>query len=749
MKAGNLFEQQVRSLARAKWSLPPGAGGARLISGQEIDIVCETEDVTHLIMCTIERKTQKVKSDVEKLGKAARFLQSQGILARQWEITREEPTADQREIARSASVTLHSIAEFRRSLINIDEYFDLRSKYRFGSAADPVSESQVLPEDEYLPLPIRNIRNEEYDSIRSLAQKLENGTIGVLTGDFGAGKSLSTRELFFELRRRFHAAGKQLIPISINLREHWGQSDIAEVLTRHAHNIGYAKPNDLVRAWNAGNCVLLLDGFDELGVQPIVSHPRTRKMARHAATKIIREFVAAARGRTGVLVTGRAYYFDSLEEMRSALGFALVDPILELGVFSEDVASEYLMKRGVSSGLPDWLPRTPLLLGYLVARHLLGAVAELGGIEDPADAWDQFLDRISARDSSLGPDVDAFTVRRLLERLATKSRLAFGGTRELDDTDIGDAFREVTGVSAFDATHILLQRLPGLTSRTSHEGTRQFVDNEMLEVLRASDARYFLVNPYSRFVEGTLQHPLSKFACDALAYYSMQSGVTPQQYVSAAREAVNRWGDGTLALDCLISGGIGAAPSELNCENLTVTDGYADVLDLEEIAFQNLRIQDSAISVLRLGPSENAGVTISNSLIGVVEGATDATGIPPWITAVDVDSFEQGGTTSALLSLDAPLPVRVALTMLKKLYLQRGSGRRDGALRRGLDQQSRQYVDSILDVLRKNRFVSAASRSGNTVWHGNPDMRQRVMKIVAAPLSSGDPIIGELVQLEH
>jgi hypothetical protein len=103
------FEDDVRRLARARWNLPAGKGGSEFIDHQEIDSVCRTEEIVHLLMCTTERKVDKVRKDVAKLIKARESLQRQGETVKLWEVTEEEPTADQRRCARGAGVEILSL----------------------------------------------------------------------------------------------------------------------------------------------------------------------------------------------------------------------------------------------------------------------------------------------------------------------------------------------------------------------------------------------------------------------------------------------------------------------------------------------------------------------------------------------------------------------------------------------------------------------------------------------------------------
>src|SRR5207249_3810248 len=98
-------------------------GGPEFIDRQEIDCVCRTEEVIHLLMCTTEHKADKVRKDVAKLVKARDTLQRQGETVKLWEVTKDEPNADQRACTRADRVEILSLESFRRRLINPEAYF--------------------------------------------------------------------------------------------------------------------------------------------------------------------------------------------------------------------------------------------------------------------------------------------------------------------------------------------------------------------------------------------------------------------------------------------------------------------------------------------------------------------------------------------------------------------------------------------------------------------------------------------------
>jgi len=96
---GDAFEDKVREVACALWNLASGEAGSEFIDGDEIDCVCRTEDITHLIECTIDRSLNKVVKQTNKLVKAKRSEERTGNTVKLWIVTEDRPTAEQRTAA--------------------------------------------------------------------------------------------------------------------------------------------------------------------------------------------------------------------------------------------------------------------------------------------------------------------------------------------------------------------------------------------------------------------------------------------------------------------------------------------------------------------------------------------------------------------------------------------------------------------------------------------------------------------------
>ncbi len=143
-------------------------------------------------------------------------------------------------------------------------YLSLRDNYPFGSVRDPATGNTHVKID-YVSLDLVQVGGEKPLSVSEVRDRLLSGGRVVLLGDYGAGKSMTLRELYGELRRLYLNHRTAKFPVYLSLRDHFGQTNPAEVLERHGRNLGFQHPTHLVRAWRAGYVILLLDGFDELG----------------------------------------------------------------------------------------------------------------------------------------------------------------------------------------------------------------------------------------------------------------------------------------------------------------------------------------------------------------------------------------------------------------------------------------------------------------------------------------------------
>ena len=504
------FENEVRRIARLLWPQDEFSGAA-IVDGRETDGIFDTEDCRHLVEATTSRWKSKAEKDIHKLvGLIRRHRSKSGTKAvRGWFITQDEPTADQRHVASRHRDTINtlSFAQFQGRLVDSRAYLGLRDECAFGSVRDPGSGAQRA-DVQYVPLDLVKIGSTDLVSRMELIDCISQGQVVVLLGDYGAGKSMTLRETYRDLKRLHLRDHVSTFPVFINLRDHYGQSDPAEIIYRHAKSIGFGNPSHLVRAWRAGYVHLLLDGFDEITALNIQGPWRKLKDNRYRAMEGVRRLIrehpkaddirAETRPRSGLLVAGRAHFFDNPTERGRALGLPRNPVELLLSEFTEQQISEYLETTSLSGFVPEWLPSRPLLVGYLAATHILGDLKSASEDDqlDPVAGWDVLLDRVAAREAEIEAGIDGPTVRRILERLATKARDSQSGLGPLEQESVVEAFRDVCGYAPDDHGMVLLQRLPGLGVYHDEEESRIFVDEAFVDACRGGDLAAFVEHPF-------------------------------------------------------------------------------------------------------------------------------------------------------------------------------------------------------------------------------------------------------------
>ena len=115
------------------WTRRARYAGAAKIDGRERDGVFQTEECLHLIEATSSRKLDKAKADIRKLVRLASKMQGTTALSkvvRCWFVTRDEPTADQRQAANKHRplVTVLSLSQLQSRLVDVRAYLDARDK---------------------------------------------------------------------------------------------------------------------------------------------------------------------------------------------------------------------------------------------------------------------------------------------------------------------------------------------------------------------------------------------------------------------------------------------------------------------------------------------------------------------------------------------------------------------------------------------------------------------------------------------
>lgn len=754
------FEEEVGRIARYRW---PSAeyGGPSMVDGKERDGIFITEDNVHLVECTTSRTKDKAEKDLGKLFELyTQFRKShQDKAIKCWFVTQHEPTADQRDCRKKFKAApenlfnIVSFAQFQSKLIDSRDYLQCRLNHKFGSIYDPKT-GNATSDVTYIEVGLRCQGETENRSSESLANSIMAGSRLTFLGEYGAGKSMTLREVFRSLRLQHLKSRTSKFPVYLNLREHQGQQDATEILERHARNIGFKNPSQLVRAWKAGYVILLLDGFDEVSSFGLQGAWRKLRDARYASMKGIRQIVQDTPVESGIAIAGRQHFFDTEEERRKALGQREAEwKDILLNEFNEDQIKVLTAQFGYTGEIPAWVPSRPLLLSTLFAKGLSSnATEQLAVLRDPSAGWDFLLDEVSEREARIESGISGENIRLILESLATLARGKDSGLGPISSDEIIQVFQKECGFSPTDEALIVLQRLPGLgRDQSDTDGSRSFVDLEFADACSAGDFVRFCVSPFEELSTARvskLATPLRETGVGLAAHKLNTIGFNQGRFRAAtkATERGDLFATSTSLADLLKL----AIKLDFKLEsNLRIANQYMGdfEIDNERSYMHSVTFDECMFSRVNV-PSEldtKACPYFRNCLIQDLEGRISESELP-------VDRFfdcfvetyaSAANTVNAVLDLKIPDGAKVLITTLRKLFVQTLGGRKENALFRGLNGINQSKVSGVIQILVKYGMIVKSERPGDVIWIPVRRQTSRALEIIASPTGSKDRIMIE------
>ncbi|MBD8660152.1 NACHT domain-containing protein [Frigoribacterium sp. CFBP 8754] len=747
------FEQEVLRSARMIFAPHRPHQGATFVAGRERDAVIEGDDVVVAIEATTSRTLEKAEKDGKKLEEMCERLAAQHKFkaVKGYFVTRDDPTAQQRDAinALHGPIVSCSLAQLRSQLIDSRDYLEARSQYPFGSARNPETNSTTELE-RYVPLGFISASSRtatgSTQSIGHIVEQVSAGKTVVVMGDFGAGKSMSLREVHNSLRKAHFRDSLAPFPVSLNLRDHQGQTETDEAIRRHASKLGFESPTKLVRAWRAGRVHLLLDGFDEIAASGWRGRTPDLKEIRRGSVELVRRFVEETPASAGLMITGRRHFFDSEAEMSTSLGLRdRRHELLYTDEFTDEQMQTYLSQQDWDGQLPDWLPNHPLLLGHLASAGALAVLAD-GGVPEAARGWEFLLEKICEREARIEHGMDGLTIRRVLERLASLARSRGSGQGPIRPADLSLAFEGVAGSPPDEGSYQVLQRLPGLGIEDATDGSRFFIDGSLLDAARAGDiVRYAHGQDDTLESNATAFVPLGRLGVQVATTQANALGLTGSQCNAAAKRLQARGGADALVLDLVtLSAELGV--SKLGVLDFAMLEIPVFTLAEADTDFGSLTFHECIIGTLDLTEydGELPVPHFDRCMIGTVLGAASATALPAGrFTSCDFEAFDPSSkTTRGILGMPGLRPAqKVLLTILKKVYIQSGGGRKESALVRGLAPEYKSLVSAVITHLISHQLLIETRSSGRTIYVPVRGNRNRVRSMLESPSTTQDAVM--------
>ncbi|MDG9702677.1 NACHT domain-containing protein [Streptomyces sp. DH37] len=749
-ETGPQFEKRALAAAKAIHD-PMGIQGPVMHRGREIDAAFETDDALHVYEFTTRRDKAKATQDASKVRDLLIELHKKPENAYKsvtgWVVTRDEPTAEQKAAvkkeAERAKFPIHAIsmATLSRRLCDSEGYIQCRDKAPFGSISyvtKPASPSVSVDTI------FSNTEGKE-SNVKDVSKSLTEGGRHLIVGEFGVGKSHALRQLYNEMRKSHFKHNKLTpFPVHINLRDCAGLKTPAEILRRHSEEVGFSSDRALTSAWRAGACVLLLDGFDEIVPTRWMGSAADVKQVRYQALSGVRRLIEEAPEDAGIAVCGRDHFFSSTREMIEVLGLTDECSVQTIHDFTAEQMASYLEKAQITWRVPEWLPTRPLLIGYLLAEGAMYDV-ESDSLIDQAAAWRMLFGLICKREAKMFTAVRPEKIKQLVSRVATLARSTGEETGPVDMKILSQAFREVNGLEPDEEGIQLLLRLPGLANPTAasmdpDQEQRVFVDRDLADTAYGEDLAAYL--EYSH--EG---HTLAQNASWVVSSTDLGIGVAALTLDSrgvpagtvlgaAKRRQDNHQYDAVLADSLRVADYMGPDTVRQSfivegvmIESLALSDSSTV---LPKVSFHDSVIHHLDIS--SIDPEEGSPV-FKSCLIGFIDGAAS---IPASLASNFIECEIEGfaslsQTTAGIMQLKQSVDVKIALTILKKIYSQRGSGRKESGLFRGLDPAIRGRVPAVLSALQSQGWIHRIVSGREPIYVGVKEERANALRILEDP----------------
>lgn len=777
---GTHFERLVVDFCKRTWD-PTLVKENRSVEGREVDVLIESPTDVVIIECTIERGKKKAEYDISKIREVRKSLVGDAThkSVRGYFVTQHDPSPDVHQVAETHGSWIEacSFPAFVNKHNASSTYLAERRKRPFGSVRNPADDSADLDRNQYVSVPFRLVGSEKEISLDRIISDIENKpkTRLALTGDFGIGKSMTFRELFFRLAEHYWDGSIYRFPMYINLKDgHFEKEDDAvDLIERHAKWVGLRDQRDkLVHAWASDCCIIFLDGFDEVARSGFNRLTTSSKQLRFSSGHIVRALVKSSPANTPILISGRESYFASFAEMRECLAADGFDHVSLHDLNEQEVKQLYrkINPSGKGPVIFGWLPQRPLLLSYLYFKYgeeMRKTHAAKPGVP-PGEGWHTLLDRLSARETEVAVDAPPSQIRRLVERVALYARTNVSEPGRVTSLQVAQAYREVAEMEPEASVQQVLMRLPGLSPGGTGED-RGFIDTnffeaaqagplvELIEALGTRDkkvARSDRVKPLVELTRRTncVISSLSAQVAVAALRHREKLGVLGIALQEAAGHEELKVGNtvGDIFMCALEQPEVGFRK---DLGSLQFVGAYFTELEVtdEAIQYARLAFQDCIIDRLELDlpAAELERLRFASTRIGHLSCSSEVADCLNLLGLKEsIDHLTLFDATNVdILELQIPKHVKAVRIILRKTFRAQSSGRLKSSFFRGIKPLKKELIERCLAKLHEHEllYVVGNPNSASSVWYPNRAHLKRVSILMDATARvPGDTIIAEL-----
>ena len=223
------------------------------------------------------------------------------------------------------------------------------------------------------------------------------------------------------------------------------------------------------------------------------------------------------------------------------------------------------------------------------------------------------------------------------------------------------------------------------------------------------------------------QNPLDDLGQRVLAADSALSGISKLQIAQRATAG----GNTVLASD-LVACLMRSNSVPMNFERMELRNGDFRYLPLGEREISNLRLVECYIGELGLPVKGCTKVTIENCITPKVSGVASRAALPVWITNLDAEEFDSVASVSRIRKLGLKPAHEILTAIIRKTFFQKGSGRKEEALLRGLGTVTGKSSLSsrILNIMMREGLLSTFKGNEGLVYSPERSHTRRMQAIL-------------------
>ncbi|OAI12116.1 hypothetical protein A1507_19200 [Methylomonas koyamae] len=740
------LEQYIRHLGQIIWDKPLLP---ERIDGVNFDAVADISDEENIIVeITEEHNLNKIRTDVAKILAVKMKMAAESIVVRAYIVMNEEPTPGMVDIGKPHKIHVISAQTFANQAFNFGTYATLRETNAFGSSIDPITGKP--DHNNYIPVSYITDKANKSLSINEICDSLARKNRIILLGDYGTGKSRCVREAFQILKQIYQEASAY--PLAINLREHWGAQSGIEIISGHFSRLGLSGSIDrAIQLLQAGSLLLLLDGFDEVGTQTFGNSENRRASIRMQALTGVRDLLNISKG--GVLITGRPHYFNDNEELMSALGLSLrlkSTQVLKCREeFEDQQANAYLTTLGLKTKTPKWLPKKPLMFQIIASMESSEAEDILNSPYGEVGFWGQFIDTVCIREAKMHPSIESTTVRSVLGHLARMTRTSHRELGRLTPKDVQHAYELTTGYIPDESGQLMLSRLCTLGRIEPESPDRQFIDPYIVQLLFAD----CIIDDISHKNHSVLEHAYNQ-PLQAMGLYFLAQWIETYSFESESISFIHR--DGT-AINSQVMAEIIAAlllidGDPLDFRGLKIVGAEICFLALGIRKARNIEFEDGIIQLLSLDNciiDDCDNFSINKMEIIHASGLSSNSALPSWIKNSKPLKTDSVSNATRIKSSPLPAAQKLFLSIIQKIFFQRGGGRKETSIYKGGFGQNfdRKLIEKILSKLIAEGIIEQSKDSSGFIYNPKREYTSRMRAIRDQLSLSKDPLWLEIATM--